>query len=115
MFYALIISKDGQQFNDAACNLKLPVLIGAAHLVLIQKVNALVGLNKAVNHISADNHFAANFQDGDFSPADQLANSISANAGISGSLINRQTDSAVSCSLADRRFPRSILSGRTGL
>ena len=44
MFYALIISKDGQQFNDAACNLKLPVLIGAAHLVLIQKVNALVGL-----------------------------------------------------------------------
>lgn len=46
--------------------MELPVLIDAAHLVLIQKVNALVGLHEAVYHISVDNHFAANFQDGGF-------------------------------------------------
>ena len=72
-----------------------PALVSTAHLVLIQKVNTLVDFHKAVYHISADNHFTANFQHRDFSPAHQLANGISANAGISGSFLNRQADSAV--------------------
>lgn len=70
-------------------------LIGAAHLVLIQKVNTLVDLHEAVYYIGADYHFTANLQYGDFAPTHQLAQSISPDAGVGGSFFYRQADSAI--------------------